>query len=123
MSLDWREAIPKNYGARIPMRKSMQGMIMAVLAAFCIPVAVHAETDLAKFPLAKAIPADVFIGVASRGNPDRDFLKRYWHEVFVELHSVGVIDDVWELITDNLPESRQQEAEELREKFGKLCLS
>ncbi|MBI5762798.1 MAG: hypothetical protein HZA51_04650 [Planctomycetes bacterium] len=80
-----------------------------------------AQTDLSKFPLTRAIPADVFIAVAARGNAERDFLDAHWHRVFKAFHESGVVGDVWEMISDAMDDEQVEKVDEIREKFSGLC--
>ncbi|MFH1418830.1 MAG: hypothetical protein ABII12_11175 [Planctomycetota bacterium] len=79
-----------------------------------------AETDLSRFPLARAVPADVFIAVAAKDNPELDFLDAYWQEVIEEFNRQGILDDVWGLITANVPDDDLDEVEEIHDKFSEL---
>lgn len=49
------------------------------------------------FTLARAIPNDVFVFIAERHNPERDFLDGYWGEVSEALARSGVGEDLMEL--------------------------
>ncbi len=80
-----------------------------------------AQTDITKFPLAKALPADVFIAIAAKGNPEREFLNQYWDGVIQEFLNQGILDDVWDLITDAVPDENLDAVEEARERFGELA--
>jgi hypothetical protein len=80
-----------------------------------------AQTDLSRFPLTKAIPADVFIAVAARENPEQKFLKEYWAEVGEAFFESGVLDDLWELITDQVPDEELDKIENMKEQFSTLC--
>ncbi|MEE8384598.1 MAG: hypothetical protein V3S01_01595 [Dehalococcoidia bacterium] len=80
-----------------------------------------AQTDFSKFPLAKALPADVFVAVAVKGNPEREFLSRYWDGVIQEFLNQGILEDIWDLITDAVPDENLEEFEETRERFGELA--
>ncbi|MBP7746310.1 MAG: hypothetical protein KA383_09255 [Phycisphaerae bacterium] len=57
-----------------------------------------AESNRAEFTLAGYVPNDVFLFVAGRHNPERDFLDRYWDEVFTALRQSGVGTDLLELL-------------------------
>ena len=46
-----------------------------------------------KFSLAGALPDDVFIATVARHNPEREFLEKYWNEVWEAFEKSGVIED------------------------------
>ncbi len=86
--------------------------------------AVHgaaAQTDLSRFSLAKAAPADAFILVAARHNAERAFLDEYWAEVHRTFVDSGILSDVWEMISDKVPDEALDEFETVSERVGELC--
>lgn len=93
-------------------------LLVALFAAGAEPA--FAQTDFSKFPLIKAVPADAFIVVAARANPERKFLDEYWSEVHDAIMESGVLSDLWEMITDPLSEEKLDAIEELKERFSKL---
>ena len=92
---------------------------VVVTGTFVTPAA--AEPDLSKFPLAKAIPSDVFHAVMGRANPERAFLDAYWEEVIEAFMQSGILTDVWDLITDSVSDEQIEAVEEIQERFGELC--
>lgn len=103
------------------IRLTQFSVIAAVLAGGVFPGTAGAQTDLSKFPLMKAVPADVFITVAARHNPERKFLDDYWGEVSKTFLDSGILEDVWDLVTEKVPDEELDKIEELREQFGGLC--
>jgi len=79
------------------------------------------QTDFSKFPLTKAAPADVFIAVAGKANAERKFLDDYWSEVIQAFHDSGVMGDLWELISDKIPDEEIDKVEDIKEQFSKVC--
>lgn len=77
-------------------------------------------TDFSKFPLTKAIPADVFVAVAARENPERQFLDAYWAEVGKAFWQSGIMTDVWDMAADSMSDEQVEEVEALHEKFATL---
>lgn len=96
---------------------------LAVIAAipFALPSQARAQTDFSKFSLSRAAPADAFITVASRHNPERDFLNAYWKDVTKAFWDSGIATDMWDLMTDEVPDDELAEVEEIKERFTKLC--
>jgi hypothetical protein len=76
--------------------------------------------DASRFPLARAVPDDVYIMVAARHNPERDFLDQYWSRVFDAFARSGVCEEVWNLVSANIPEADADRAEDLADTFRKL---
>ncbi len=101
-------------------KRNLSRFVGMLTIAIAIQPAV-AQTDLGKFPLTRAIPADVFIAVAARGNAEREFLDAHWHRVFKAFHESGVVGDVWEMISDAMDDEQLEKVDEIREKFSGLC--
>jgi len=72
------------------------------------------------FTLAHAIPHDVFMYVAERHNPDREFREQYWGEVFEALAQSGVGDDLLELFGSLLGAKQTAEIERLKQRATQL---
>jgi hypothetical protein len=79
-----------------------------------------AQTDMSRFPLTKAFPADAFIAVAARSNPERKFLDDHWARVSKAFMQSGICGDVWDMVIDAMNDENADKAEDLREKFTKL---
>lgn len=80
-----------------------------------------AQTDLRKFPLSRAIPADVFLAVMAKHNPEREFLAKYWDRVKDAFFESGILSDCWDVVSDNLDEDDLDKIEMLRKQFGDVC--
>ncbi len=80
-----------------------------------------AGTDFSKFPLTKAIPADAFVAVASRANPDRQFLDDHWAGVTKAFMDSGILQDIWDMVIDHLNDEQVEQIEVVQEQFSKLC--
>ena len=93
-------------------------LILVFLGAWAAPS--HAQTDLSKFPLAKAVPADVFIVIAHRHNPERKFLEEHWARVWKALDESGIAGDVWEMISDAMSDEQAEQVDQLSKRFGDL---
>jgi hypothetical protein len=96
-------------------------VVAAILLSGLVSGAALAQTDFSKFPLTKAVPADVFITVAAKKNPERKFLDDYWAEVHKAFMDSGILENVWDLITDKVSDEQLDKIEGLREQFGTLC--
>lgn len=101
--------------------KRLIGFVAAAFIVGLFPSASRAELDLKRFPLSRAIPADAFIAVAARANPERAYLDEYWGEVIQAFMDSGVLDDVWDLITNAMNEEQLETVEDVRDRFGELC--
>ncbi len=101
-------------------RRYTIGLLLVALCATAAEPA-RAQTDFSKFPLIKAVPADAFIVVAAKANPERKFLDDYWADVHAAFMESGVLNDLWEMLTDSVSEEKLDAIEELKERFSKLC--
>ncbi len=73
-----------------------------------------------KSSLIGAVPDDVFICVAGRHNPERQFLCDYWDEVIDALKESGIGSDLMELIVSQLGEEQRAEVDRFKELAKKL---
>ena len=92
-------------------------MATALFVAALIAPAQVADDE---FTLASAIPNDVFLYVAQRHNPEREFLDRYWGEVFEALAQSGIGEDLLDLLGSLLGAEQAAEVERLRERASQL---
>jgi tetratricopeptide (TPR) repeat protein len=96
----------------------VSGVLAAALcvAALFNPAPVTEEG----FTLADVVPNDVFLFVAERANPEREFLDRYWGEVIEALSQSGVGDDLIGLIGSALGLKQTAEIERVKERASQL---
>lgn len=95
-------------------------LTIAVLVCGLSAGTAEAQAIPTKFPLTKAIPDDVFIAVAAKGNPERAFLDTYWEGVTQAFLDSGIMEDVWEMITERIPDDKIDQVEDAREKMQAL---
>jgi tetratricopeptide (TPR) repeat protein len=88
-----------------------------LLAAAAMTPAQAAEQ---KFTLARAVPNDVFLYIAGQHNPEREFLDRYWDEVFEAAKECGAGEDLMDLISTLVGEEQMAEVERLKERASQL---
>ncbi|UCC30132.1 MAG: hypothetical protein JSU86_18280, partial [Phycisphaerales bacterium] len=72
------------------------------------------------FTLADIIPNDVFLYVAERHSPERDFLDPYWGEVFEALGQSGIGGDLLDLLGSLLGADQKAEVERIKERATQL---
>jgi hypothetical protein len=60
-----------------------------------------------KFTLTRMVPADVFVCVSARGNPERAFVMDYWGEIFTAAKNSGIGDDLMAMIKEAVGEGDQ----------------
>ena len=107
------------------MRALAFSVCAALIAALATP-ALITSTATAKtedgFTLAHAVPDDVFLYIAQRHNPEREFLDHYWQEVFESLEQSGVGDDLIGLFGSILGFGPEQtaEVERIQERASQL---
>lgn len=104
------------------MNKRNRSGVMALVAvmvavAFASPAALAKE---GRFTLPGAVPEGVFLCVAERHNPERDFLTQYWGEVWETLKASGIGSDLMALISMGLDEDQQAEIDRLKERASQL---
>ena len=67
-----------------------------------------------KFTLATVVPDDVFLLASDSPNVEREFLDKYWGEVYDALRETGIGADAMELISSLLGEEQVAEVERLK---------
>ena len=103
------------------MKKSIRlGVAVVVLLGGVAVGTSSAQTDLSKFPLTKAVPADAFITVAGRGNPEQKFLEVYWAEVGRTFLDSGILEDIWDLVTESASDEEVDQIEDAKEQLSEL---
>lgn len=94
------------------------GMLVVGLVAPAMVTKAPATED--GFTLAGAIPNDVFLYVAGRENPERDFLDQYWGEVFDALGQSGVGGDLMGMLGSLLGTEQMAEVQRLKDRASQL---
>ncbi len=89
----------------------------AFMAAFLATSAVAKENQLS---LSRAIPNDVFLYIGTTDNPEQEFLREYWADVFNALKQCGIGDDVLKLVSSAVGEEGMAEVTRLKELATKL---
>ena len=86
-----------------------------VLLASCAAAADQPQS----LDLRRAVPADVFMAVHGKHNPERDFQREYYKEVWETVRETEIIERAIKIVTDRAPEEDVEKAksvlEELRE--------
>lgn len=101
-------------------RYGLAGIVWGTLLA---TIAVQAQTNDERFTLTRCVPADVFLYVGARDNPQRAFLDQYWAEVFDELKRSGIGDDLLDLIGSMLDADQKAQIARLKQAAGSLLAS
>lgn len=104
------------------IRLKMAGLVLVLSYSLAAVRPVEAGgTDFGKFPLTKAIPADVFVAVAAKSNPERQFLNDYWGEVKQAFWDSGIATDVWDMMADTMSDEHLEQMEAIQQQFSTLC--
>lgn len=101
--------------------ENRRSLAIIVAASLCATSVLSAGADTSTFPLIKAVPADVFIAVATKANPERKFLDDHWSRVSKAFWDAGIVEDIWDIVTDSVPDEELDQVEQLGEQFGELC--
>jgi len=96
----------------------MTGGLVTTLLVASLSAAAYADGQ--RLTLARAVPDDVFLYVGGRHNPEREFLDRYWGEVFETLKQCGIGQDLMELIASQLEAEQMGEVDRLKERASQL---
>ena len=99
------------------MRRSCLYLAVAALAAFTLPVAADTKPT---FTLGKAVPSDVYIYVHGTHNPEREYLDKYWGEVWSSFKKTGIIEDFHTMITSSAPPAEREQFDTFWKRAGEL---
>jgi len=93
--------------------------VSSLLCLLAVAPAARAGED--RFALTIGVPSDCFLMVAGANNPEQEFLRKAWDEVFDTVKQSGVMEDVWGLITGAMSADQQQAASQASMKIKSLC--
>ncbi len=82
--------------------------------------AVQATAD-ERFRLPHVIPADVFVVQSTVYNPEQDFIRDNWNEVWREFEKSGIATDLLNLAKGAMDDQGRAEFERVCDRFGTLC--
>lgn len=104
------------------MKRANSLLMVIVMAVVASAGSGSAQTQEARFTLAGAIPDDVFLYIAERHNPERNFLDAYWRDVFEALTQSSVGDDLIGLFGSlaGFDATQAAEVERLRQRAAQL---
>jgi len=80
-------------------------------------LAVAAE-ESPSLDLRRAAPAEAFMAVYGKHNPERDYQKEYYQEVWNKVQETGIIEQAVKIVTDRVP---QDDLEKAKSILGKLA--
>lgn len=102
------------------MNKKWTTWTIGLVAVLSVGLLAPRTAAKEKRSLIGAVPDDVFVCVAGRHNPERQFLCDYWDEVISALKESGIGSDVMELIVSQLGEEQRAEVDRFKELAKKL---
>ena len=82
---------------------------------FCAVVLLAARCALAaevpqSLDLRRAVPADAYLAVYGKHNPERDFQRAYYQEVWNEVQQTRILEKVVKIVTAHVPEGELEKA-------------
>ncbi len=86
----------------------------------CASFVVPAQVSAAEFSLVRAVPDEVFLVVADKHNPEREFLNEYWEEVADAFMATGICDDAMAMLGSMIDKDQMDNVNRLRDKAQKL---
>ncbi|MHB1037724.1 MAG: hypothetical protein ACYC35_24680 [Pirellulales bacterium] len=90
------------------MRRVRLCLGVAVLLSACCAWAAAEEKTL---DLRRGVPADAFLAVYGKHNPERDFQKQYYDEVWKTVQETKIVERATKIVTSRLPEKDLKQAE------------
>lgn len=84
-----------------------------------IPAAAYGGV-VEEFPLLRCVPSDVYLVSAARQNSKQEFLRAHWRRVFKALESCGIGEDLWDLVSAQVPAEASDQLDAAIEKVQAL---
>lgn len=70
-----------------------------------------------KLDLRRAVPADVYLAVYGKHNPERDFQREYYQEVWKTVQETQIIERAMKIVTTRMSEKDLEKAKSVLEEF------
>ena len=80
-------------------------------------IAVGAEENQSP-DLRRAVPADAYMAIYGKHNPERDYQRAYYEDIWNTVGETRIIERVLKIVTDRLPEADVERAKSV---FDELC--
>jgi hypothetical protein len=95
-------------------------------SVLCAVVLLAAQSAMAaerteSLDLRRAVPADVYLAVHARHNPERDFQREYYREVWKTVQETQILQRVVKIVTAQMSEEDLQKAKSVVEEFRKAA--
>ncbi|HRX87260.1 MAG TPA: hypothetical protein P5572_19715, partial [Phycisphaerae bacterium] len=100
-------------------KRCAQMMVLLIGAAAALPAS-QARAAEAKFTLTKAVPQDVFLCMNFRHNPEQDFIKKYWDDVFAAAKECGIGEDIMGMVGSLVGDQQMEEVNRLKARAQEL---
>ncbi|MBP7933576.1 MAG: hypothetical protein KA354_02905 [Phycisphaerae bacterium] len=97
-----------------PYRRFLVTLTLAALT----PV-VMAENK-PSFTLGGGVPSDVYIYIHGAYNPEKEYLDKYWKDVWTSFKKTGIIEDVHTLISSTAPPADREKFDSFWRRAGEL---
>lgn len=98
-----------------PTRLMMLPLLMSVASAPAVAGGLPSQ-----FTLSNAVPDDVFFFVHGAYNEEHAWMEAEWGKVFEAFKKSGIIDDVLQLITSNVPADKRAQVDQTITQFSEL---
>ncbi len=80
-------------------------------------IAIGAE-ESQSLDLRRGVPADAYLAIHGKHNPERDYQRAYYEEIWNTVEETRIIERTLKIVTDRLPESDVERAKSV---FDELC--
>jgi hypothetical protein len=90
---------------------------VALLAAQFALAAEPESASPQKLDLRRAVPADVYLAVYGKHNPERDFQREYYREVWKTVQETQIIERAVKIATTHMPQQDVEKAKAILEEF------
>lgn len=88
----------------------MSRLVSRVFALVVIVSASATAAPPSNVNLSRAIPNDAYLAVYAKHNPERDYQKKYYREVWETVEETQIIDKALKIITSKIPEEELNQA-------------
>lgn len=85
-----------------------------LVPALCMLSVLGAAPRASATDLREAVPSDVYLATYHRHNPERDYQKQYWDDVWNTVEQTRLFPKLMQLIEDRLPQDARQQFSDVR---------
>ena len=122
----WRLGTLQAQGNWLSLLSERELGMRTLCVSFCaVPMLLaHLAVAAAESPsldLRRAVPADAFLAVYGKHNPERDYQKEYYQEVWNKVQETQIFEKAVKIVTDRVPQEDVEKAKSILGELGEAA--